>query len=514
MSDEATRPTGMTLLLSIAALGLLYFVSGWLGLRLAFEHKAATLIWPPSGLSLAALILFGHRLWPGVFFGSVAISVMQGFSPQVSAGIAIGSTLEALAGSILLSRVVPFRPSLDRLQDVAALMIVGGAFAAVVAASVGVTVLWLDAQLDSSSYFRILLTWWQGDLGGVVVLAPVLLLLRSGRPAWSVLLAHREFWAIVILLFAMCFVMFSDLTSGEIKSISSQLPLFAIVWAAARLGSRGAAVVAVPTLLFAIFATARGQGPFATGNTATDMSLLWLYVATIGGMAPTLAAAISQRDAADARRRLDVSERLQIEREHLLLEQRELIMREMHDGVGGQLVSVLSMVQRGQASPAEIADGLRHALDDMRIMIDSLATSRAGLPVLLGQLRTRFEPLLRRNGLELTWRVGEGVSLDAFDPQRSLHFLRIIQEAVTNVIQHARASRVQIAISRGEGDGSTVTVEISDDGIGAVPEAAHRGRGMQNMIDRAGEIGGVIHFESASPGWRVRLLVPALPKID
>lgn len=508
MSDEAIRPTGATLWLAIATLAGLYFVSSWLGLQLAFEHRASTLIWPPSGLALAALLVFGVRLWPGVFLGALAINVIQGFSPLAALGIAVGNCSNALVGFIGLTRFAQFRPSLDRLRDVVALVIVGGAIASAVSAFVGATALRLDGQLDASRYFHVMQIWWQGDLGGVVILTPIVLLIRSGRPAWSDLLARREFWAIVILLVATCSVTFSDRSSSEIRSIASQLPLFAVVWAATRLGSRGAAALTLPTLLFAIFATGRGHGPFVTGHPATDMSLLWLYVITIGGMAPTLAAAIAQQEDADARSRLDVTERLQIERERLLLEQRERIMREMHDGVGGQLVSVLSMVQRGRSTPDEIAEGLRRILDEMDFIVDSMESTRDGLPALLDRLRARLEPLLRRTGIDMEWRIDPRSPLDSFDPKRSLHCVRIVQEAVTNVIRHARASRIVIAIAPDDVDGSTTTIEISDDGIGGEPAITDDGRGMRNMLDRAGEIGGTIRFESAAPGRRIVLVVP------
>jgi integral membrane sensor domain MASE1/two-component sensor histidine kinase len=513
MGDHAGRPTGTTLLLSIAALALLYFVGGGFGLTLAVEHRAATLIWPPSGLALAALILFGARLWPGVFLGAVAVSVMQGLSPQATLGIAVGNVSSALIGALWLTRSTRFRPSLDRLQDVAELMIVGGAIACTVSAVVGTTTLWLDGQLDGSRYFQVLRIWWQGDLGGVVVLTPILLVSRTGRPAWSDLVTRREFWAIAILLFGACQITFGARASSEIRSIASQLPLFIVVWAAARLGSRGTAVVTLPTLLFAVIATRRGHGPFVTGNPTTDMSLLWFYVVTIGGMAPTLAAAITQYDAAYARSRLDVTESLQIERDRQLLEQRASIMREMHDGVGGQLVSVLSMVQRGRSTPEEIAEALRRILDDMDFIVDSLENSREGMPALLDRLRERLEPLLRRTGIETEWRIDPRSPLESFSPKRSLHSVRIIQEAVTNVIRHARASRIVVAIAPGEGAGST-TIEICDDGVGGEPAVTGHGYGMRNMRDRAGEIGGAIRFEAASPGRRVVLVLPVPTATD
>lgn len=501
-------PMGIGPIAALAALATLYVTGAWLGLQLAIEHDAVTLIWPPSGLALAALILFGTRLWPGVALGAFAICWIQGFTPVSAIGITIGNTLEAWVGAVLLERSLAFRPSLDRMRDVAALLGAGGLLASAIGATIGVTALWLGDGLAGQNALRLAVTWWRGDFAGIVVLTPILLLIRTGSPAWSELASRKEFWIVSILLLVVCIVAFGWPVSGEVQALAAQLPLIFVVWAGVRLGSRGAVVVTAPTLIIAIVATGRGLGPFAGADPHASTALLWLYCVGLGAVAPTLAAAIAQREVAEARSKRDAAERLLVEREHLLLRQRERIMREMHDGVGGQLISVLSMLQRGEASPDEVAEGLRRALDDMRIMIDSLESSREGLPVLLGKLRARLDPVLRRNGLTPIWRIEPADELTTLDPETALHCLRIIQEAATNVIQHARASRIRIAVSSADRAGGGLQIEVSDDGIGGEPDDAHPGRGMRNMADRAREIGAEIHFEASCPGRRVVLTRP------
>jgi PAS domain S-box-containing protein len=205
-------------------------------------------------------------------------------------------------------------------------------------------------------------------------------------------------------------------------------------------------------------------------------------------------------------------ERLSSQHEMLLLLERERITREMHDGLGGQLVSTIAMLERGRSSPSEVIEALRRALDDMRIMIDSVDPASTDLATSLGKLRGRLEPLLRRNGIVLRWQVEDQLDLDEFPPELSLHLLRIIQEAVTNVILHAKASELSVHIRAGDAVAdvrdAVLFIEIQDDGRGFRPDAAGGGRGIRNMKSRAEALGAELRFDSGDSGTRVELRVP------
>ena len=128
-------------------------------------------------------------------------------------------------------------------------------------------------------------------------------------------------------------------------------------------------------------------------------------------------------------------------------------MREMHDGVGGHLVRTLSMLEGRGASREELAEELREALADMRLVIDSLDPSADDLATRLGMLRTRFERILARERVELVWRAEALPPLPHLGAEDSLHVLRIVQEAVTNVLRHAKATRLTLAARLAAGRG-------------------------------------------------------------
>jgi signal transduction histidine kinase len=200
----------------------------------------------------------------------------------------------------------------------------------------------------------------------------------------------------------------------------------------------------------------------------------------------------------------------ELERAHVLARERERLMREMHDGLGGHLVSALSLAEAGDTPPEDLAWALRGALDEMRVVIDSLDPQVEDLGQLLGQLRARLERVLERSGLRFRWDVGRGHALPALGPEQALHVLRILQEAVTNVVRHAAAREVSVW-TQGAGHGAAgVTLAIRDDGRGGAG-SRDTGRGIANMRERARLLGGTLRVRDAAPGTVVELELPLTP---
>ena len=199
----------------------------------------------------------------------------------------------------------------------------------------------------------------------------------------------------------------------------------------------------------------------------------------------------------------------EMENQQLLTHERERFMREMHDGVGGHLISMLSMVRSGTLDKDKIVKAIEAALDDLRLMIDSLMPSEQDIPSLLGAMRARIEPQLESSDLKLHWQVSELPAIADFGPHKALQVMRIIQEAVTNVIRHANAKNLIIkAFSHIDEEGKNVCIiEVSDDGNGLVSDHAH-GNGLKNMKYRANDIGAKLDTVAMSPGTSVRLVLP------
>lgn len=264
------------------------------------------------------------------------------------------------------------------------------------------------------------------------------------------------------------------------------------------------------------------------------------------------------------------------DREQATLAERDRILREMHDGLGGRLVAAMALTQQAQRAEAEpapapgLAEGeppparedilreLRAALDDclveLRLALDSLETDRRPLVEALAELRFRVQPSLHAAGIRLVWQPDDAVidwSLPAAD---TLQVLRVVREALTNVIKHARAQAVWLRLEpvwglapAADGDAwmdrppedpgkageapppaparrlLAARLRIVDDGGQERPEAglsapqdapasaASKGRGLANMARRAAALGAELRSGPQDGGWAVELTLPSVP---
>ncbi|WP_162925693.1 sensor histidine kinase [Isoalcanivorax indicus] len=204
----------------------------------------------------------------------------------------------------------------------------------------------------------------------------------------------------------------------------------------------------------------------------------------------------------------------QLNEEQALADERQRLMREIHDGIGANLVATLASVDGGSAGGGPAARALRQAIADLKLTIDSLEPVDGDLLSLLGNLRYRLAPQLRQAGIEIDWRVEPVPALQWLRAPQALHVLRILQEAFSNVLQHADARRVTVCTGAGNDERSGqagVWISIVDDGAGFAPVQPDKrpGKGMANMTYRARALGGHLTVQpQPGGGTRVRLWLP------
>lgn len=208
-----------------------------------------------------------------------------------------------------------------------------------------------------------------------------------------------------------------------------------------------------------------------------------------------------------------VYERLrEVEHQQVREAERRRITRDMHDGLGSQLVQTLNMVRHAGASLdlPEVERMLHHALEDLRLTLDSLEPMEGDLPTILGTLRQRLSPALAAAGVELDWQVRQVAPVEGLEAQGVMHLFRCLQEVFANVVKHARASRVVV---RTWDEAGQVCLSITDNGIGFPDHADQpplgQGRGIRNIRLRMAELGGEVRFACAQPGARVEFRLKA-----
>src|SRR5213075_3269130 len=168
----------------IGILAVVYVIAGKLGLMLASLHASASPVWPPAGIALAAILLFGYRVWPAIFVGAFLVNLTTAGNVATSFAIAAGNTLEALAGAWLVNRFAGGRNFCDRPQGVFRFAL-AAAISTIISPVFGVTSLALAGFADSTNYGAISLTWWLGDTTGDLLIAPLIIL-------WSI--ASKRRW--------------------------------------------------------------------------------------------------------------------------------------------------------------------------------------------------------------------------------------------------------------------------------------------------------------------------------
>ncbi len=201
-----------------------------------------------------------------------------------------------------------------------------------------------------------------------------------------------------------------------------------------------------------------------------------------------------------------------------LANERTRLMRDLHDGLGGQLVSIVALSERGHEG-ATITDAARAALKDLRLVIDSMDDIGGDLMLALGSWRERASAQLRPHDITLEWRVAtvQGLPLHPeLRPWHVIQIVRILDEAVTNAVKHAQARHITVTIETLDAsEGPCGLISVTDDGRGFAPaghgetgRTGQTGRGLRNMRNRAARCGAVLDLSSDASGTRVRLQLP------
>ena len=288
-------------LIKLLVLAVIYHLAVRLGLKMAYVQPNTSPVWPPSGIAIASLLLFGYKLWPGISLGVLLGSLLTGAPFNLALGMTLGNTLEALAIAFCLQRFVDFRSDINRVQDVISLLVVSF-FGTMISATIGTMTLMLTGHGDWGYFQTIWITWWVGDLLGALVVAPVLLVWVTPPP---VLANRRSYIEGTIQLTLLGLITWYVFSNQPPVGVFHQALLYVIfpftIWAALRFGQRGATTAIMLVSGIAIWGTAGGMGPFSMESKNDGLVLLQTFMGVVSLTMLILAAAmIERRKAAEA----------------------------------------------------------------------------------------------------------------------------------------------------------------------------------------------------------------------
>jgi hypothetical protein len=300
-------------LLKLAAVTAAYFLAGELGLSVPFTSQNVSPVWPAAGVALAAVLIWGCRMWPGIAAGAFLVNFFSSIPHPAAFGIAVGNSAEPVVAAVLLARFSGFHRSLVRLRDILALIVFGVVLGPVMAASIGVTSLFLVHARPWSTFLPACSVWWLGDGMGMLLVAPVILTMSQWRTLrGSSRLVEIGFLMTGITLY--CLFIFDDrfgMRIGEGVLAFGVFPF--VVWAATRFGVSGAALANLSMAAITVWETATGSGPFVRHGPWQNAALLQLFLAVISMTGLALAAVIAERERVEDA----------LEREQQLLRERE-----------------------------------------------------------------------------------------------------------------------------------------------------------------------------------------------
>ncbi len=272
-----------------------YFIAGKLGLRLATLEGHTTAVWAPVGIGLAMVLLYGYQLWPAIFISALAVNAtIPGTAFGAAFAIAIGNTLEILVAAYLVKRYANGARAFERARDVFTFSFFAGVVAPLIGATIGTLVLHFAGSLTWANFPKVWETWWLGDLGGAVIIAPVLILwLANHHIAWN---REQDIEAVLLSLLLVSFAFFT--LRGNLIFSYLITPVF--VWGAFRFSQRETAAGVFGLTEIFLVETLYGYGPFVMNANSLNGALVLLQAtmaATFVTMMALTATVVEQRRA-------------------------------------------------------------------------------------------------------------------------------------------------------------------------------------------------------------------------
>ena len=327
------RPTRAILLNLVVAVA--YFVTGWLGLQLPYYGEHVTLVWVPTAIALAGIILAGPTVVPGVFLGCSSLNIaLEPDLPGPATVIAIGNTLAPSLTGVLLVRWYAFRPQLDRLRDAFAYLEVGVLGTGLITATLGA--LWLCAFGDApwGDYPTVWLTWFGGEAAGSLIVGPLVLTwLSTPDPIVSHPATPVERVAMAVSVAVVSAIV---LAYGEHLVSLPYAFIFLFAWVLLRAGLPSAFLAVGAVALTLVVGTTLGVGPFILQSPQAGMLSLWMFLAAVGSAILTGGGLIGERDRA--------------------LHHQRRVLAELDHRVKNTLATIVALVERSGDDAVDIDD--------------------------------------------------------------------------------------------------------------------------------------------------------------
>ena len=461
----------------VVAVAALYILAALAGLRLDAVSGFASLVWPPTGIALAAVLLGGRRIWPGIFVGALVANLLSGAPSLAAAGIATGNTLEAIVGAYAVSRVTGFRLSLDGLRDVLALIVLAAALATMISATIGVASLYSAGLVQQPKLAETWRTWWVGDAIGALLVAPAILVWAKRPRVHPSARRLAEAAALTLGMFVASLLLFiAPITSvgGPLSQAYVFFPL--LMWAVIRFGQRGSVTATVVVSAIAVVGTVLGRGPFIEQTLHESLLGLQTFMGITAATFLVMGASVSERERYEQELRAarDIATAANSAKAGFLAVMSHELRTPLNAIAG--YADILSLgvdgplTKKQNDAVARIRNNQQHLLsliDDVLnfAKIEAGSTSITSEPVPVCELLDSLEPFLRpdlvRRQLTFVWNGCDRALAVQADPVRLRQILlNVLGNAIKFTPPHGR---IELSALR---NADKVSICVSDSGIG------------------------------------------------
>ena len=458
----------------IVLLAAVYFTAAKASLLLAIPPGYATPVWPPSGIALAALLLFGPRLWPGIWLGAALTNLTIQGSPLLAVLIGTGNTLEAMVAAALVGRYIGTRGEFETGEAVAKFVALS-ALSAVVAATIGSLSLMVSGTIQPSEFSSNAWIWLQGDASGMMIFTPLILTWRlRPLPRWN-MAKWIEAAALASSVVLAALLVFRGFTADATPRPLAFLTVPFVLWAAARFEQRAVTAAIAAIAGIAVYYTLHGKGPFGLGSANATSFYMLCYTVTLVITGLVLSVVMGQRKRAELAVRQRVEELQESERH--INEFLAMLSHELRNPLA-PMVNALALMRKdpGQ-NPPMLGIIERQIWQLSHIVDDLLDVSR----ITRGKVRLQKETS-DLNGMVLRALESARPLIDSREHAVELDFCREnlfveadatrISQVVLNLINNAAKYTPAgglVSISLREENGQAV-LKVRDNGIGISPE--------------------------------------------
>jgi integral membrane sensor domain MASE1 len=290
-TPQLAKSWSAVLLVGIAAV---YFVAGKVGLDFfGLLNPSASAVWPPTGVAIASMLLFGYRAAGAVFVGAFLVNYATAGGVLASLGIAAGNTLEGVVAAYLVTRFAHGPAAFERAVDLAKYAALAAVLSTALSATIGVYILLLAGLAAAGSFGDVWLTWWLGDAAGAILVAPLILLWFRDRHFVSSAARGAELVLLFVAVIGVTALLFFQPQLERYSLAFLCMPLF--VWAAFRFRSRDVVTAAACMSTIATWATVTGHGPFAMANPNESLIVLQAFTALFTLTALMMSALVQER---------------------------------------------------------------------------------------------------------------------------------------------------------------------------------------------------------------------------